>query len=499
MKSILIKVEVPKEQIPYIRMIEGRKFKDGFWLFPESSLPRLKELKLVDGELEIVEKSFKQFELSPHLYKYQKEVVSEALNYGSYGYFADTGTGKSHMGLETASHYNKTLVVCPLSIIENVWLEECEKWYPSKKIISLWDISKKRRLEKLQTDADIYVINFEGLKIIYNEITKKGFDCFIVDESSKLKNHKSEITQIVLKLSERVRHKYLLSGCPAPNHNSEIFAQMKIINPEILGVNYYGFLAKYFNQDMENPHRWYQTDENKEKFFSRLGMQSRFLRKEDCLDLPEKIFLIRKFELGKDQRKYYDNMIQDIKDNINTWSKFEFTAKLMKLRQILSGFVINKDETTSEFSTQKDIELEGMLDELGDKQVVIWCQFIHEIEKLSEKYNGIGLTSKTKNRDQIIRDFKSGKIKRLFVHPKLLGKGQTFVNCNYNIYYSLSFSYEEFKQSQDRIHRDGQINKCTYIVLQGKDTIDENIYRCLKNKKSAVDELYINLGMKIEN
>ena len=103
---------------------------------------------------------------------------------------------------------------------------------------------------------------------------------------------------------------------------------------------------------------------------------------------------------------------------------------------------------------------------------------------------------KTKDRDTIIRQFKNGDIKRLFTHPKLLGKGLTFVNCTYNIYYSLSFSYEEFRQSQDRIHRIGQDNKCTYIILQGKNTIDEKIYNCLKRKGNAVDELYMEMGLK---
>lgn len=34
-------------------------------------------------------------------------------------------------------------------------------------------------------------------------------------------------------------------------------------------------------------------------------------------------------------------------------------------------------------------------------------------------------------------------------------------------------SYEEFRQCQDRIHRIGQDNKCTYIILQCKNTIDK--------------------------
>jgi SNF2 family DNA or RNA helicase len=491
----MIKVLIPREKITYARLIEGRQFKEGFWFFPDSSLPRLKELGLVKNDIMVEEKLIKQYKLSPYLRKYQTEIVNTALNYNNYGIFADTGTGKTIMGLEIGIHYNKTLIVCPLSIIESAWIEDCNRFYPHKKILSLWDKSKKKRIEVLNEEADIYVINFDGLKIIYNEILNKGFDCLIIDESSAMKNTSAQITQTILSLGEHIKHKFALSGCPTPNHNSEIFAQMKLINPEILGNNYYGFLAKYFSQDMENPHRWFQTQENKDAFFNRLKEQSVFLKKEDCVDLPEKVFQIRKFLLNKEQRNYYDNMLQDIKDNINTWSKFEFTAKLMKLREIVSGFVIDKDKNVIEFTTEKDKELENVIEDIGDKPIIIWCQFTYEVEKLAKKFNGIALTSKTPNRDKIINDFKNGKIKLLFTNPKILGKGLTFVNCNYNIYYSLSFSYEEFKQSQDRIHRIGQNSKCTYIILQGRNTIDESIYKCLNNKKNVVEELYFNLGL----
>jgi len=63
----------------------------------------------------------------------------------------------------------------------------------------------------------------------------------------------------------------------------------------------------------------------------------------------------------------------------------------------------------------------------------------------------------------------------------------------------LSFSYEDFKQSQDRIHRIGQGSKCTYIILQARNTIEEKIYACLQNKGNAVDELYLEMGKKNES
>ena len=472
----MIKLKIDKDKITLARQIEGRKFKEGFWYFPENSLYKLKQLNLIDNDYKEKEKEFRQFEISDFLREYQKETVNKALNYNSYGIFSDTGTGKTIMGLEIANHFNKTLVVCPLSIINTAWVEDCNKFYPHLKCVNLWATTKKKRLENLKENGDIYIINYEGLKIILDEIKHSKFDCILVDESSKIKNMNSQITSIILSLVDYIPNRYILSGCPTPNHNSEIFPQMKFVNNEIFGNNYYGFLAKYFSQDMSNPHRWYQTDYNKKCYYDRLSEQSIFIKKEDVVDLPDKTFLIRNVELNKLQKQTYNNIMEDIKDNINIWSKFEFTAKLMKLREVCDGFIIGKDKTITNLGTNKDNELQSTIEEIGNKPIIVWCQFTYEIERLAKKFNGIALTSKTKNRDKIINDFKNNKIHLLFTHPKLLGMGNTFTNCNYNIYYSQSFSYEEFKQSQDRIHRIGQNNKCTYIILQCKQTIDKTIY-----------------------
>ena len=495
----MISLSVPVEQIPYIRTIEGRKFKDGKWHFPEHALPTLQKYGLVSEKVKIEKTKKTEFQLSPFLRQYQKDIINDALNAGCYGIFADTGTGKTVIGLELSDHYKKTLVLCPLSVIETAWIDDCHKFYPDKRIINCWSNSRQGRVNALNSDSDIYIMNYESYKILKNEIRAAGFDCMIVDESSCMKNMGSQITSMILEMINVIPHRFVLSGCPTPNHNSEIFPQMKFVNNEIFGNNYYGFLARYFHQDMSNPHVWFQTSDDKERYNLRLGEQSIFLKKEDCVDLPDKVFQIRRFELSAEQRKYYDEMLNDIQSHINEWSKFEFTAKLMKLREISSGFIYRKGADLATFFSNKSTILSEVLEEIGDKQVIIWCQFQHEIESLAEQFGGVGLTSKTKGRDDIIRDFRNGKIEYLFTHPQLLGKGLTFINCTYNVYYSLSFSYEEFMQSQDRIHRIGQTNKCTYIILHARDTIDEKIYDCLQRKKSAVDELYNEIGLKINN
>lgn len=494
----MIELAIPVEQIPYIRTIEGRKFHNGKWQFPDTSYDKLAKLGFIPMDFKPQEQQEVVYQTSSFLRKYQSDIVNQALNNKCYGIFADTGCGKTAISLEISTHYTKTLILCPLSVIETAWVDDCKKFYPSRKITNVWGSSRTERLNKLRTHSDIYVMNYESFKILHNEIRKSNFDCIIVDESSVMKNMSSQITSLLLDIATTIPHRFVLSGCPTPNHNSEIFPQMKFVDPEIFGNNYYGFLARYFHQDMTNPHYWYQTDGDKERYYARLSEKAVFLKKEDCVELPEKVFEVRKFDMAKKQQQYYNDIVNDIRANINQWSKFEFTAKLMKLREVTSGFVINKDSTITNFDNNKEKLLGEVISEIGDKPIIVWCQFQHEIDSLANKFGGVGLTSKTKNRDDIIREFKNNKIKLLFTHPQLVGKGLTFVNCTYNIYYSLSFSYEEFKQSQDRIHRIGQINKCTYIILQARNSIEERIYDCIQRKGNAVDELYLEMGLKMK-
>ena len=162
----MITLEIPVEQIPYIRTIEGRKFKDGKWIFPDHALPTLQKYGLVAENVSIEKPKKIEYTLSSFLRGYQKDIVNEALNAGCYGIFADTGTGKTVMGLEVASHYNKTLVLCPLSVIETAWIDDCNKFYPEKKIINCWSNSRDGRIDALNEDADIYVMNYESYKIL---------------------------------------------------------------------------------------------------------------------------------------------------------------------------------------------------------------------------------------------------------------------------------------------------------------------------------------------
>lgn len=128
----MIELTVPVEQIPFIRTIEGRKFHNGKWQFPDSVQKKLIELGLLPSDIKIEAQSEKQFDLSGFLYRHQKTICNKALNAGCFGIFSDTGTGKTLMGLEIAKNYNK------INLLLRNWINAERTKYRIYFVIVLW-------------------------------------------------------------------------------------------------------------------------------------------------------------------------------------------------------------------------------------------------------------------------------------------------------------------------------------------------------------------------
>ena len=154
---------------------------------------------------------------------------------------------------------------------------------------------------------------------------------------------------------------------------------------------------------------------------------------------------------------------------------------------------MNRDHVPVLISKTKMNALNDLLEEIPEnKQVIIWCQFHYEIERIHNAYKNSSVTLfgglSQKEKQESIRAFLDGKKRILIGHPKTGGMGLNFQkNCSYMVWFSLSYSQEEYSQACDRIYRSGQINKCTYFLLLAHKTIDEIIYKALQGKADLMN------------
>lgn len=449
------------------------------------------------------------------LFKHQQEALNRATQ-GNHAIFHDCGAGKTCTAINIIKHWRDlgqgpALVICPLSIIESAWIADTITFAPELSITSLWHKpgAKKKAYQRQQLakDYDIYVANFETFKALFSELQQKRFSVLIVDESSKMKSHSAQITKALLsmagityrtktgatfKTDHIVPHRYVLSGTPAPNNEIEYWPQIKFITGagnDVFNDNFYAFRGMYFFDKFKNAkgtlaQDWLIRKELKQDFMEAMQSVAHVVKKEDAADLPDKLHETRGIELSKEEQKAYDTMKNDLVLEFGSDEVLAANAmtEVMKLRQLTSGFIYS-DTGVHTTGKSKLKELKDLLEEIGNKQVIIWANFKHEIKQILELLpNSAALWSGTHDREQVINDFKSGKIQYLIANPASAAHGLTFVNCNYAVYYSMNYSYELQKQSEDRIHRIGQNNKCTYFYLIANDTIDGLIYQAVKDK-----------------
>ena len=440
--------------------------------------------------------------MSYTLYAHQQQVLDRALQ-ASHGIFLEMGLGKTLVGIELAKHYKanpirsgKTLVVCPLTLVHNAWLEDLAKFAPELKIAVLWGRTKKHREKAIAQggSADVLIVNYESFKKVARWADSQKPDVLIFDESTKFKSPRAAISKLVLKFAPRVPRVYPMSGCPFPNSMLDAYNQIEAVAPGLLGQNYYGYRASYFNPYGQNKSGqvfdWRLMPGMLEVIMEKISPHATFIKKEDALDLPPKVFVVRKTPLSPALRQAYDEMVQHkilpLVEGVSAIS-VNVLAELAKLRQISSGWVYAEDEQAYTFSTEKLDLLDAVLEEIGDHQVIIWAQFRHDINKIAQHLGNQAVKAMGGMNPSDLHDnlgaFQGGEKKYLVAHPKCVGHGITLTSCSYAVYYSLSYSLEEFLQSQDRIHRIGATQKCTYIFLLAEDTIDEVIYKALTKKE----------------
>jgi len=455
------------------------------------------------------------------LFAHQSAAVRFILANGGCGGLAhDIGCGKTRTALEIYAALRlsdptlRLLVICPISLINAAWGEDIKRW-------TNFSYVNMRKPENIT--PDIYIINYEAFlsenRIEQIKFLLRSFDFMcVLDESSKIKNHSAATSKSILSLRDLFKYRLVMSGTMAPNDETEYWPQVKFIRPGIVHEKFFPFRNYYFHLQRERGSRveysaggftskaaardmyskgWHyaMTDVKRAELINRISQVVHFARKADCLDLPEQMDEMRSVELTGKQRSLYTTMENELVIELGNEmiAAPVALAKMLKLREICSGFAIQEDGKNIAIGEDPKLrELQNVLEEAGGSngknQAIIWANFRHEIRTIAAAIKDcVILDGETKDRDAVIEAFRSGKTRYLIAHPRSAGHGLTLVNCSVQVFYSLDYSYEYHEQCRGRTHRPGQVNKCTYIYLICRDTIEEDIWEVLREKKEAVE------------
>lgn len=438
-------------------------------------------------------------------------------------FFYDTRTGKTPLSLTiiyddlVAHPDHRWLVVCPLILIENAWLDDLKKFFPNDEImtyINCHDTTKAKRIAKINTSVRIYITNTESF-VNYAEYFK-DFDGLILDESSSMKSPRSSFSKQFVTYSQGVDRVYLLSGTPAPNGEYEYYMQMRCVDYYGWHSSYSQFKQEYFINTSYNPQfeNLLLIESKREQFTEKIRKRAHYVDKVDVLDLPGRTFHEWEFDMPDDLKAQYRSMKNSMAVELGddrVITAVHAGAKFNKLNQLTSGFIMdtqamldNQDFGTKLpechwFSEYRFDELMRLLDlKCVDKQAIIWAHYRKEFDIIKAR---LGNTCVVVNGGTTIADknialakFKSGAVQFLLANPASADKGLTLTNAHIEIYFSLNASYELFKQSCDRIYASKKIQPehCHYYIMIARGTIDGVIYRDVLGGKSDLSYAVLN-------
>ena len=433
--------------------------------------------------------------------------------------FAEMGTGKSFMLINNAAllydrgDINGMLIVAPKGVYRNWYKSELPKHMPEHVSYKMacWSPSP-RKAEKMEMEAMLNYV--DGLRILIMNIeafsTEKGVSFartflrvtnsfMAVDESTTIKTPNAKRTKNIIKVGREARFRRIATGSPVTKSPLDLYAQCEFLSADCLNMaSYYAFQARYavLVERRMATHTFKQIVGYRrlDELQKRLDNFSFRVTKEECLDLPDKVYTRREVEMTAEQRKAYDQMklmaLSVIDQGIVSTNNA--LTQLMRLHQICCGHVKLDDGSEVDFPNNRIDELSAALEEV-DGKVIIWANYRKDIERIKNRLqHDYGMTAvasyygdtEAEERQEIVTRFQDpADSLRFFVgNPRTGGYGLTLTAAKTVIYYSNNFDLEVRLQSEDRAHRIGQTSKVTYIDLITPGTVDEHIVKALRNK-----------------
>ena len=451
----------------------------------------------------------------------------------------------------------------PIDTKIQIWNNKSSKIY--RRIMEEFILDPVDRLKWFCVNVEVFQTRNHIRRFLEYVINNKTM--IIVDECTRIKNPSANRTiNILYNLAKVKKHgkkvvgvepyslyRLILTGMMVTNSPYDLWAMFEFLNHNYFECNYYAFRIRYgievrdthpgtgrmFNRgmrydEMKSIHKYYeegkaistiaylmQTSESNVQFVinnpkllspykhldelkEKIDPVSSIARKEDCLDLPPKIYERLICEMNTEQKRIYKELKKEF---LSIYNEHELTVMnkvslVGRLQQVTGGFFPYRDENGKArveqimSSNPKMNILKRDLEEAGDEKIIIWARFVAEItliyfeltkafpEKRIEMYYG-GVRKEL--RPAIIEDFKKGKINALVINQQTGALGLNLQRSHFHYYYSNSFSIEDRLQSEDRSHRIGQTSPVLYKDIIMENSVDEKVYQVLQAKKSLID------------
>jgi len=409
-------------------------------------------------------------------FDFQKYVIEKAIKKGRSAIFLDTGLGKTLVQLSIAKniikHTNKKVLILTPLAVGFQFIKEAKK----RNITDDIEISKNGKHLK-----NIVVCNYERLHY-FNE---NDFECVILDESSILKNFDGKIKNNITSFIKKIPYRFLSTATPSPNDFIELGT-----SSEALGyMGYMDMLGKFFKNNQNS------VDNNNrnigEKFYLKPHAEKNFFAWVNQWSIMAKM----PSDLGFSDEKYILPELIINKHVVKNNSLLEIDGQIQMFNRPAKNF----NEIRSEVKQTIDKRCEKAIELAIGKTSVYWCNRNEESRILRENDKDaveiLGSQSIDK-KEEILKAFAEGDIKRLITKAKMTSMGLNWQHCNHSVFFP-TYSYEQYYQSIRRFWRFGQKNNVTIdmVISDGQTRVLE----ALEQKTKKAIQLHKNLTQNVNS
>jgi len=397
----------------------------------------------------------------------------------------------------------RMMIVCPLSTVKSVWSKEIFMIAPYLHVAEILG-SRDRKIKLLKKDPQVIIVNHDGIKSLNSELKKWNPAIIIIDESTAFKNARTDRWRALRNLVKDTAYLWLLSGTPAPQAPTDLYAQARLVCPEKVGRSFLRFRDLVMRQASQ--YSWVAKPDWQNIIKDVIQPVIRFSR-EDCIDLPAVVEQNYEVSLSLLQKQTFATLRKRavVLTQEGTITAVNEGVMRNKLLQCCAGYVYLIDDTTGERITKDlnpDNRIRALLDLVNetDRGVLVFAPFLNAIKFISKHFNAnkilydvITGEVSVKKRSIIFNKFQKGEIKVLIAHPKTMAHGVTLTYADTVIWYLVTSDNELYEQANSRIQRIGQYHKMRIIQLLSTN-LEQNVLKRLKQKQTMQGVLLETLG-----
>lgn len=440
-----------------------------------------------------------------HPHDYQKYSIEFVKTHPIAALLLSMGLGKTSTTLTALDdllfdsfEIHKVLVIAPLRVTK-VWLDEVKKWNHLNYLrCSLVAGTEQERKRALWANADIYIINRENVQWLIDESgIQFDFDTLVVDELSSFKNFKTKRFKSLMKVRPMVKRVIGLTGTPTSNGLMDLWSEFKLLDQgKRLGRFITNYRDQYFRPDKRNGQVVFSYKPlpfAEDAIYDKISDITISMKANDYLNMPELISNHIEVEMSEKEMKVYQELKQELVITLGDEDVTASNAASLsnKLTQMANGAIYLDNHESAIIHDRKLDALEDLIEAQCDKPVLVAYWFKHDLDRIKNRLEELKVNFKEIKTEASIEDWNKGNIEVGLIHPASAGHGLNLQEGGSTlIWFGLTWSLELYEQTNARLYRQGQKDRCVVIEhIVTKGTIDEQIIKALEEKDKSQSRL----------